>query len=245
MQTFSIGFAEEAFNELPYARQVAERFGTRHIEEVVTPDARRAARRADALLRRAVRRLLGDPDVPGLPAGGRHVKVVLSGDGGDEAFGGYARYAHDLKEAALRRRLPGWFRRRCLGPLAGVWPKADWLPRPLRAKTLLTNSSLDAGAAYANTLTLCRPPLRRRLLRRPAPRSSTATTRSAIAPRRLRDRSGRRRPGRHDRRRRRRPCCRTTSWSRSTAPAWPTAWRSGRRCSITSCWSWRPDSVAT
>ena len=39
LQTFSIGFREEAFSELPYARQVAERFGTRHVEEIVTPDA--------------------------------------------------------------------------------------------------------------------------------------------------------------------------------------------------------------
>src|SRR5687767_8372397 len=55
-------------------------------------------------------------------------------------------------------------RRGVLGPLAGVWPKADWLPRPLRAKTLLTNLSLDAPRAYANTLARCRLPLRRRLL---------------------------------------------------------------------------------
>src|SRR5262249_24198657 len=94
----------------------------------------------------------------------RSVKVALSGDGGDEAFGGYARYAHDLQEAALRRALPAWFRRLALGPLGRVWPKADWLPRPLRAKTPLTNLSLDDGAAYANTLTICRMPLRRRLL---------------------------------------------------------------------------------
>jgi asparagine synthase (glutamine-hydrolysing) len=69
-----------------------------------------------------------------------------------------------LKEAALRRWLPGWFRRLALGPVARLWPKADWLPRPLRAKTALTNLSLDAGSAYANTLSICRPPLRRQLL---------------------------------------------------------------------------------
>src|SRR5262245_44871389 len=51
-----------------------------------------------------------------------------------------------------------------LAPLAKVWPKADWLPRRLRARTLLTNLSLEPAAAYVNTLSLCRPPLRRQLL---------------------------------------------------------------------------------
>jgi asparagine synthase (glutamine-hydrolysing) len=164
IQTFSIGFREEAFSELPYARQVAERFGTRHREEIVTPDA---VELLDELTHYYDEPFADSSAIPTFLVArlaSRSVKVVLSGDGGDEAFGGYARYAHDLKEAALRRVLPRWFRRLALGPLARVWPKADWLPRPLRAKTLLTNLSLEAGAAYANTLTLCRPPLRRRLL---------------------------------------------------------------------------------
>ncbi|MCI0463979.1 MAG: asparagine synthase (glutamine-hydrolyzing) [Gemmataceae bacterium] len=164
LQTFSMGFDEEAFSELPAARQVAEQFGTRHREEIVTPDA--------ATLLDEITHYYDEPfaDSSAIPTflvsrlASRSVKVVLSGDGGDEAFGGYARYAHDLKEAAMRRCLPRWFRRLALGPLARVWPKADWLPRPLRAKTLLTNLSLEAGAAYANTLTQCRLPLRRRLL---------------------------------------------------------------------------------
>jgi asparagine synthase (glutamine-hydrolysing) len=164
LQTFSIGFQEEEFNELPYARQVAQRVGTRHMEEVVTPDA--------AALLDELSRFYDEPfaDSSAIPTylvsrlASRHVKVALSGDGGDEAFGGYARYAHDLKEAAMRRWLPGWFRNRLLGPLAQAWPRGDWLPRRLRAKTLLTNLALDEGAAYANTLTVCRPPVRRRLL---------------------------------------------------------------------------------
>jgi asparagine synthase (glutamine-hydrolysing) len=166
LQTFSMGFREEAFSELPYARQVSRQFGTRHVEEVVTPDA---VALVDQLAHHYDEPFADPSAVPTFLVSrlaARHVKVVLSGDGGDEAFGGYARYAHDLGEAALRRWLPGWFRRAVLGPLARCWPKADWLPRPLRAKTRLTNLSLDADAAYANTLSLCRPPLRRQLMAR-------------------------------------------------------------------------------
>jgi asparagine synthase (glutamine-hydrolysing) len=166
LQTFSIGFVEEEFSELPYAREVARQFGTYHTEEVVTPDA--------VSLLDDLTYYYDEPfaDSSAIPTflvsrlASRRVKVVLSGDGGDEAFGGYSRYAHDLKEAAIRRRLPAWFRRLALGPLGRIWPKADWLPRPLRAKTFLTNLSLDSGSAYANTLAICRPPLRRRLLAR-------------------------------------------------------------------------------
>lgn len=164
LRTFSIGFDDEAVSELPYARAVAEHYHTQHTEKIVRPDA-------VALLEELTRHY-DEPfaDSSALPTflvsrlAGRSVKVVLSGDGGDEAFGGYARYAHDLREAELRRWLPGWFRRAALAPLAWAWPKADWLPRPLRAKTLLTNLSLEPGPAYANTLALCRRPLRRRLL---------------------------------------------------------------------------------
>ena len=166
LQTFSMGFREAAFSELSYARQVAEAFGTRHREETVTPDA--------AALVEELAYYYDEPfaDSSALPTylvsrlAARSVKVVLSGDGGDEAFGGYARYAHDLSEAAMRSWLPGWFRRRALGPLANRWPRADWLPRVLRAKTRLTNLSLDAERAYANSLMLCRLPLRRDLLPR-------------------------------------------------------------------------------
>jgi asparagine synthase (glutamine-hydrolysing) len=163
LETFAIGFTDVAFSELPYARAVADRFDTRHAEKVVTPDA-------VGLLDRMVHHF-DEPfaDSSAVPTflvsemAAARVKVALSGDGGDEAFGGYARYAHDLKEAAVRRRLPVWFRRG-LGQLARIWPKADWLPKRLRAKTFLSNLSLDEDEAYANTIQVCRQPLRRRLL---------------------------------------------------------------------------------
>ena len=229
-----MGFAEERYSELPFARQVADRFGTQHTEEIVTPDA---VSLIDELTHYYDEPFADSSAIPTFLVArlaSRSVKVVLSGDGGDEAFGGYARYAHDLKESAVRRWLPAWFRRAALGPVARVWPKADWLPRPLRAKTALSNLALDAGPAYANTLTLCRQPLRRRLM---AP--DLAAGCNGHAPRaadlgKLRDGPARRRPGRDDRRRRRPPCCPTISWSRSTGPAWPTAWRSDHRSSITS-----------
>lgn len=161
---FSMGFAESSFNELPQARQTAAFFGIDLIEEVVEPDA--------ALLLDEMALYYDEPfaDSSAIPTylvarlASRSVKVVLTGDGGDEAFGGYARYRHDLGEAAVRAMLPAWFRRLALGPLGAVWPRTDWLPRPLRAKTALSNLAMEAGGAYANTLTICREPLRRRLL---------------------------------------------------------------------------------
>ena len=94
VKTFSIGFESSAFDELPYAREIAERFGADHHELVVRPDA-------VELLPKIVRHY-GEPfaDHSAIPSfylaemTRRHVTVALTGDGGDEVFGGYGRYAH-------------------------------------------------------------------------------------------------------------------------------------------------------
>jgi len=164
VRTFSVGFEDRTRSELPYARQVAEHYGCRHVEETITP---RAAAALEDLVRYYDEPFADSSAIPSLlvaRSARKHVKVVLSGDGGDEAFGGYARYRHDLWEARLRASLPWWYRRGVLGPLARCWPRADWLPRPLRAQSVLTNLSRSPAAAYANTVSVCRTPLRRRLL---------------------------------------------------------------------------------
>lgn len=92
IQTFSIGFGDRSYNELPYARVVAQHFDTNHIEEFLTPDI-------ITLTEQLVRHLdepFGDfsifPTYLVSAMARRAVKVVLSGDGGDELFGGYDSY---------------------------------------------------------------------------------------------------------------------------------------------------------
>ncbi len=154
LQTFSIGFEEHAFNELPYAKQVAEQFGTWHTEQIVRAEA---VAGLDRLIHHYDEPFADASAVPTMcvaEVAANAVKVVLSGDGGDEAFGGYSRYAHDLKEDRWRRRLPRWFRSQVLSRLASRWPQADWLPRPLRLRSALTNLSRSAADAYRNTLAI-------------------------------------------------------------------------------------------
>jgi asparagine synthase (glutamine-hydrolysing) len=89
IRTFSIGFAEAAYNELPLAKLVAQQYGTQHHEILVKPDA-------VALVEKLVR-FFDEPfgDASSIPTfivsefARQHVKVALSGDGGDELFGGY------------------------------------------------------------------------------------------------------------------------------------------------------------
>jgi len=96
LRTFSIGFEERSFDELADARVVASRYGTRHRELVLRPDA--------ALLLPALADSFDEPfaDSSALPTylvsqlAASDVKVALSGEGGDELFGGYYTYAADL-----------------------------------------------------------------------------------------------------------------------------------------------------
>lgn len=154
LQTCSVGFSEERFNETDYARMVAERFRTEHSEYFVKPDA------LDVLNKLAWHYDEPFADASAVPTyyvsklARQLLTVVLSGDGGDENFAGYQRrYFYDRLENQIRSRLPGFIRKYGCGTLGKLYPKADWLPRPLRAKTLLTNLALAPEAGYYNTMT--------------------------------------------------------------------------------------------
>ena len=102
VKSFSIGFTDPEYNEAPYAAEVARALGTDHTELIVHPDA-------DALVEDVVQSF-DEPfgDSSALPTylvsrlAGAHVKVVLSGDGGDELFGGYTRYGELLTRSEVR-----------------------------------------------------------------------------------------------------------------------------------------------
>jgi asparagine synthase (glutamine-hydrolysing) len=142
VKTFSIGFADDGFNELPRARLVADRFSTDHRELVVEPDA-------VEMLPKLVRHY-GEPfgDHSALPCfylaelAREHVTVALNGDGGDESFAGYQRYTSNLLAARLEV-LPAALRRGigAAGSLAGR--PAD--PRALRSRVRRFAGRLDGG----------------------------------------------------------------------------------------------------
>jgi asparagine synthase (glutamine-hydrolysing) len=82
----------------------------------------------------------------------KRVTVALSGDGGDENLAGYRRYRMHMAEEQLRMRLPLGLRRALFGPLGTLYPKADWAPRFLRAKTTFQSLARDSVAAWFHSV---------------------------------------------------------------------------------------------
>jgi asparagine synthase (glutamine-hydrolysing) len=147
IKTFSIGFKHGDFNEAQYAKRVAEQFATEHHEFLVEPDI------ADTVdtLASTLEEPFGDSSM--LPTyyvsrlARQHVTVALTGDGGDEAFAGYERYAIHLHRRA-RYGFPDWagrIYRKYIDP---------WIPGSLPGKSLAYSISLPWVERYTEAVSL-------------------------------------------------------------------------------------------
>lgn len=143
VRTFSIGFDSPGFlNELPYARLVADRYQTEHTELVVQPKELELASKVAAMFDEPFADASALPTFLVSEMTVRSVKVALSGDGGDELFGGY----HSFFEAEQRRswdRIPAWIRGG-LGPVSELLPYSAYGKNFLRAFS--RSSSLERYA---------------------------------------------------------------------------------------------------
>src|SRR5690348_6656548 len=145
VKTFSIGFGKQDYNEAPYARAVAEKFGTEHHEFVVEPNV------TDTLdnLTRMMEEPFGDSSM--IPTyhvsriAREHVTVALTGDGGDELFAGYDRYPVHLDRMSYEN-IPAWIGsafRTFIYPALGP---------SFKGRRFLFNASLQGGDRYLDTV---------------------------------------------------------------------------------------------
>src|SRR5688572_22748605 len=163
VNTCSISFSDPAFDESRYARQVAERYRTNHHVDNVDSD--------DFDLIDTLAQTYDEPyaDSSAIPTyrvcqlARRHVTVALSGDGGDESFGGYRRYRLHTIEERVRSLLPLSIRRPAFGLLGTVYPKADWAPQVFRAKTTFQALARTSVEAYFHTVSILSDEMRSRL----------------------------------------------------------------------------------
>jgi asparagine synthase (glutamine-hydrolysing) len=150
IKTFSIGFGVKEFDETEYANAVAARYKTDHHRSQVDPD--------DFSLLDRITDIFDEPfgDSSALPTfrvcqeARKGVTVALSGDGGDELFGGYRRYFYHRHEENLRRRIPAGIRKAIFKPLGQIYPKLDRAPRFLRARTTFQELGSDEVWGFFN-----------------------------------------------------------------------------------------------
>jgi asparagine synthase (glutamine-hydrolysing) len=157
VSTCSIGFDSQEFDETEYARTVAGKFSTKHFERTVSIDDFGLIPKMAALYDEPFADSSAIPTFRVCQLARERVTVALSGDGGDETFGGYRRYKLHLAEQKLRSLLPEGLRQTVFGTLGQHYPKLDWAPRGLRAKTTFQALAVSAVEAYQSAVGCVRP----------------------------------------------------------------------------------------
>jgi asparagine synthase (glutamine-hydrolysing) len=156
VKTFSIGFADAAFSELPHARRVAKALGTDHRELILEPDALSILDDLTWHLDEPFGDSSAIPTYMVSKLAREHVTVVLSGDGGDELFAGYDRYLVEARER-IWNLLPSAGRR----VLREV---AERLPERVRGRNFLRHVTLPGPQRYLDASTLLRRDEKERLV---------------------------------------------------------------------------------
>lgn len=157
VKTFSIGFTEGDCNELDHARRIADVFATDHHELILQPDVLGVLEDLAWHLDEPFGDSSAIPTYMVSKLAAEHVKVVLSGDGGDELFAGYDKYLVEGKERKYRF-LPAPARRvlRAMGTM---------IPEGIRGRNFLRHISLAGGQRYLDASTLFRREQQRKLFR--------------------------------------------------------------------------------
>jgi asparagine synthase (glutamine-hydrolysing) len=146
LKTFSIGFAEAGFDELPQARAVAAQFGTDHYDLVLTPDVVQIVEDLTWYLDEPFGDTSAIPTYMVSKLAAEHVKVVLSGDGGDELFAGYDKYVVEGRERAYDR-VPRAIRK--VADTVGAV-----MPHGMRGRRFLRHLGLEGHERYLDAQTL-------------------------------------------------------------------------------------------
>jgi asparagine synthase (glutamine-hydrolysing) len=160
VKTCSISFDIASYDESEYAAQVAERYKTDHIVKKVTSN--------DFELIDLLTDAYDEPfaDSSAIPTyrvcqlARERVTVALSGDGGDETFGGYRRYKFHVAEEKMRSILPLGIRKPIFGTLAKLYPQRNWMPRFIRGQSTFRGLSYDPVEAYTASVSIMKPAIR-------------------------------------------------------------------------------------
>jgi len=163
VNTCSISFGDPAFNESQYAQKVATRYHTEHHVEQVDKDDFDLIDKLAALYDEPFSDSSAIPTYRVCELARKRVTVALSGDGGDENLAGYRRYRWHLYEEKMRSAIPIAARKPMFGMLGNIYPKADWAPKVLRAKSTFEALARDSVEGYFHTVSLMGDKMRERL----------------------------------------------------------------------------------
>lgn len=159
----SIGFDVKEFNETDFAIEVAERYKADHRIEIVDQDDFDLVDKLAALYDEPYADSSAMPTYRVCELARKHVTVALSGDGADELFAGYSRYRWHMNEEKVRQILPLNLRKAVFKPLGSLYPKMDWAPRFVRAKTTFQSMAMDTVEGYHNSISILRLDERQKL----------------------------------------------------------------------------------